>query len=349
MLYAAAPPASAVVCLASDTFDQGFDVGVADSAWAYFAAGRYAADDGIATTSAGGLRVIAGGIHRRTGEPAFTRTIGAERSASPHVAELTALPVRPEQANGGLPAMLDRFKWLVYGSAVAGSGVPGYDAMEGHELRYTAVAGGRTYGTATHPFGGLVADPDDDLRLASVTLTAIDLESWLVFSFMLTNARIYASYERLPNGRTPGHRYAAFSSAVPVAGRTPDQLHHLALAYDRSAGTMRWLVDRREVRRVERIGRRPDRATLLLDHGGVDQEVRPRQLNFGFGMLSLLDAARRGGDGLVRLSDTPLFYFNPHAGEPLPQTFGDDWGSPQSRLWGQGAELRVRRVAISRK
>ncbi|MEU8088836.1 DUF6081 family protein [Micromonospora sp. NPDC049101] len=314
-----------------DDFRNGFDSTGPGSRWFHTTAGPHVADDGVVTTSADGLQVVSGGRHPGTAEPAFTRT------------------VPPEPADGaGLPGVLDHVKWLVYAQHQASTGLPGFDATPGRVLSCSATFGGRTYGTGGHPFGAEVADPDDDLRLATAAINAFDAETYVVFDFFLTNKRVYAFYERLPFARDTLGDYAAFSYGVPVADRTPDDEHRVEIGYDRLAGTAHWLLDGREVFRVDRIGHHlPGRRHLVLDHGGTETTAQPRQLNFGMGLLSLLDGTAPGHSphGLARLSGVPGFYLDPISGGP--QKFADEHSHAESRLFGQGAELRVRRFTIT--
>lgn len=213
-------------------------------------------------------------------------------------------------------------------------------------MRAGAQVSGRTFGTAGHPFGTAVVDPDADLRLASVALNGIDFESWMVFDFFLTDEQLYALYERLPFGRPQLGNYAAFTFQIPLGQRRPEDWHDLRIAYDRAAGMVRWLVGGEEAFRIKRIGRRLDRQYLTTDHGGAEEDVTPRQLNFGMGLFTLLDAALPSGTALVRLSSVPGFYFDPRQGEPAEQTFVDEESRDSSRLFGQGAELRVQGFVV---
>lgn len=327
-----------------DDFRSGFSVaatpGAAGARWFYFSAGPYVGDDGVPTTSNQGLRVIPKGTNPTTGQPAFTRTLGQEST------------------NGGLPGGLDHVKWLVYANAVASAGYPGFDAVPGQELACETWLSGRTFGTDGHPFGGRVEDANDDLRLSAVAFNAIDFETFIVADFFVTNERIYALYERLPFGRPSSGgtlgEYASFTFTVPVANRAIGGEHHLKIAYDRSRGVMRWLVDDTEVMRVDRLGFLIDRQHMILDHGGSETLVQPRQLACGMGMFTLLDASRPpqrgsnpGNEGLVRLSMAQNFYFHTGRGQPIPQTFADPDSRQSSRLFGQGAELNVRRLVVS--
>ena len=315
-----------------DDFSNGFSAGGATDKWFYFAAGPFVGNDGITSTSSQGLYVKAGGTNPSTGLPAFTLTMGQEGSAeNPY----------------SFPGAFDHVKWLVYANHPASSGYPGFDAVPGQELMFDEWIGGRGYGNELNPFGAAVTDPNDDIRLATPAMNTIDLETFLVSDFFLTNKRIYALYERLPFGRTPGHNYAAFTYCIPVATRQPGQMSHLSIAYNRSAGTMRWLVDDVEVFRVSHLGYRIDRQYMVLDHGGVEEPVVCRQRDVGMGMFTLLDAGSPTQQALVELSNTPDMYFSTAVGEPTPQVFVDSLSLHNSRLWGEGADMRVKKVTVS--
>src|SRR5262249_47038135 len=279
----AAASADPSLRLMGDDFQQGFSIGSPTATWFYFSAGPFVGDDGIATTSARGLRVVAGGTHPQTGEPAFRRTLGQEAE------------------NGGLPGSLHHVKWLVYLNHQSTRGYPGFDVTPGQTLTCEAWLSGRTFGTAAHSFGAAVSDPNDDVRLVCCALNTFDFETGLVCNFFLTNARIYALYERLPFARDTLGNYAAFTCLIPVAERVPDAVHHLKVAYEQAAGTVRWYVDGREVYRVDKLGCVGERQYLTLDHGGVEVEVSPTQLAAEMGLFTLLDGCR-ADRGLVRLS-----------------------------------------------
>lgn len=326
-----------------DDFKDGFAVSVApgeDIKWLFFAfpqanGGFFVGDDGVATTSQTGpdkgLTVQSSGTNAATGLPAFVKTVGQEGAAD----------------NPGIPGGLDHVKWLVYMNTFASSGQPGFDAVPGQELVYEARIGGQSFGTDAQPFGNAVDNPDDDLRLGAVAMNAIDLETFMVFDFFLTNETIYAFYERLPFGRPFLGNYAAFSYQIPVASREPGDIHRLRIAYDRSAGVVRWLIGGQEVFRVDNVGQRIDPEFLTIDHGGVEpaEPLELRQLWGGMGMFTLLDAYLPSSTAFVRLSTEPDFYFDPLTGDPL--SFLDEASLPENRLFGQGAEIRVERYIVS--
>ena len=318
-----------------DTFKTGFSVGAPGSPakWFYFAAAGFVGDDGIATTSPSGLSVRSSATFE--GHPAFAKTVAQEQSS-------------------GLPGGFDHVKWLVYMNHFASTGVPGFDAVSGQQVVCQSTIGGRSFGNAQHPFGSAVTNPDNDPRLAAMAMNVIDLDTFMVFDMFFTNQGIYALYEHLPFARAsfggPYNEYAAFTYVIPIASRTPGDTHDLAVAYDKQAGVVRWLVDGKEKFRVDRIGFRIDRKFMLLDHGGDDTDFSPNQLDCGMGMFTLLDGHAPQGDvtgkGLVRLSTVPGFYFNPAVGAPTGEAFVDPDSQTSSRLWGEGAELSVRVATV---
>jgi hypothetical protein len=328
---AAPRPTGDRIRLWDDDFRHGFDTEGPDARWNYIAAGPYVADDGIVHTSRRGLDVVSSGTNPTTGEPAFVRTLAQE-----------------DDNGSGLPGVLDHIKWFAIPNHTASTGFPGFDAEPGRVVSCETWMSARTYGTDDHPFGSAVADPDSDLRLASAIVNAGDPETSIIFDFFVTNEQIYAFYERLPDQRAQLGNYAAFSYAIPVVERTPGERNHLTISYDRSAGVVRWLVDGEEVFRVDQLGYRLDsREHLVIDHGGTEQPVEPRQLRCGMGLLSLLDGELPGQSALVRLSSAPSFYFDPTVGEPEPQTFLDEESLDSNRLFGQGAGLSMSRYVVT--
>ncbi|WP_405619773.1 DUF6081 family protein [Streptomyces sp. NBC_01511] len=312
-----------------DDFAGGFRTEGKDARWFHVAGGPYRADDGIVTTERGELSVRARGSHPVTGEPMFTQTIPAEN------------PV-------GMPGSGDHAKFIAYTSHVATSGHPGFDAHDGYELLFETRLSGRTFGTAGHPFGDAVLDAEDDLRLASAMMLTTDPQTSVSFDFVVTNKRIYAWYGRPTFLRGELGDYASFAHTVPLADREPGDSHDLSIGYDRAAGVVRWLLDGREVFRVDRIGFRLDRDTATLDEGGEETLVRPRQLNPGLGLLTLLDASWPTDKGLVRLSaPRHTTYYRPSVGAPRAQTFADEESTDGGRLFGQGASVRLGSYRVS--
>jgi len=314
-----------------DNFTNGYTVDTPGAKWNHFRYGAFVADDaqvfpaGDSTHS--WLEIDAKGTGQG-GSPAFTKTVAPD-------------PI------SGLPGALDHVKWLVYMNHTSSRGYAGFDAQLNYELSCTMVTGGQTYGVSKHPFGSNVPSATEDPRLASFAMNTIDLESNMVFDFMFTNGRIYAIYERLPFGRGTMGNYAAFTYAIPVKAYKPWLYYETTIAYDRTAGVVKWLIDGVEVFRVSRVGYRlASRQYMLLDHGGTEQAVSMKQLNCGMGMFTMLDGAALSGPGLVRLTNTPNFYFQPQVGTSQPLWFADETSQQSSRLWGQGAAFDVEEIAV---
>jgi len=305
-----------------DDFSQGFT----QDKWFNFEAGFYVGDDGIVTTSNKGLKVVSSGTNPTTGEPAFTKTLAQE------------------DVNGGLPGAIDHVKWLAYMNHTSSKGVPGFDAVSGKVLSFETWMSGRTFGTQNHPFGDAIEDPND-IRLASFAFNTMDMESFMVFDFFITNNQIYAFYERLPLGRDTLGNYAAFSYKIPVMKRNPEDVHRLKISYDPDKGTISWFVNNSKVFQVDKIGYHIDRKYMILDHGGEEELVKPTQLVAGLGLFTLMDAYENG-KGLVKLSTEEDFYFDPLQDESTPLEFVDNKSLETNRIFGQGAQLEVKKVNV---
>jgi Family of unknown function (DUF6081) len=317
------PPADGV--LFTDDFSSGFPRSGTGENWELQPVGDMPNGDASTTTSDEGLRAASTGMNPMTGLPAFATTT-------------------PQQSEGG-EGTRDHVKWTAMPRHVSSHGFPGYDLPAGGALTLEATLSVAVHGTDRHPFGPAVSDIHADPRLGCGSLLAADVETFSIFGFLVTNTRVYANYERL---RIPGTDYAAYTYAVPVADRMPGRVDDLAVTVDAGRGTVTWAVNGAEAFTVERVGHRSvDRSLMLLDHGGTEQDVMPRQIVPGLGMFSLLDGAFGDeGNGLVRIDSTPGHYWDPRKGRPVEQSFVDEEGRQGSRLFGQGVELEVRQIRL---
>jgi hypothetical protein len=199
-------------------------------------------------------------------------------------------------------------------------------------IRVDFRAGARTFGMDEHPFGEEVEDPLTDLRLGAGTLNVLDFESGLIFDFWITQGAIYPIYERLRfPGLHPDHQ--AFTSIRHPIARRGETEHDLAIVVDAADGAARWEVDGRVVAEVAQLGPPSPDWRTVLNHGGTPAPATPARVQVGLGLMTLLDAALNRPDrGLVDLESgyVPVGTFH---------------GGPH--LWGQGAELTVRRVAVT--
>jgi hypothetical protein len=327
-----------------DNFQNGFSATGATDKWGYFGFGpaftgndgiEYVHDDGVTHCDGEGLRVESKGTNPSTGKPAFTSTVVQES----------------DPRSLGLPGGVDHVKWLVYANHLSSHGFPGFDLNAQGQVGCEAWVGGQTYGTSGHPFGSAVTNASDDLRLAAFAMNSIDVETFMVLDFFMTNEGIYAFYERLPFARGPVlGNYAAFSYAKRVANNEPGKLNHLTISYDRPSNTAHWSVNGKVVQTVSHLGLPIDRSLMILDHGGTPTEVTLNQLNCGMGTFTLLDAGKPGGTpGLAKISSADGFYYLPTVGQPTPQSFVDSASLDGSRLFGQGAELLVKQYNVITK
>ncbi|KOU63457.1 hypothetical protein ADK57_21555 [Streptomyces sp. MMG1533] len=232
--------------------------------------------DGVVRGGPDGLVVVPSATHPRTGRPAFT-----EPKPGP---------------NGGAPHHL---RWGAFTTGGTAGARGGFAAVPGELLSVTAEMGLRGFGLGSHPYDD-VAEPTADTGLGTGGLISVDLETGIIFDFFLTHSRLYAVYERL--ALQPDAAFASFTYVVPVADRTPDQLHRLEVCYDAAAATAHWKADGETVLSVDRIGFRAlDARWLRRDNGGREEPVQPRGLSFGLGLF----LERYFGQG-VRLSVSRL-------------------------------------------
>jgi Family of unknown function (DUF6081) len=246
---------------------------------------------------------LAGNTNPTTGEPAFTLAAGGE---------------------------LNHLKWMADTQRVSANAYPGFDAVPGEMLSCTMWGSGQTFGTAAHPFGAAVTDPQSDLRLASFAMNVIDYETGMVFDTWQTNTRIYPYYERVDTSGAA--TYQRFSSIFPGVPRSADGEDKLSLTYDRSARVVRWIINDHEAARIDSIGFPSADATMLIDRGGTPQSADSRQLNCGMALFTLIDGGQpSSGTGLVSLGGSYEF----------PTSFVEG-----PTLFGQGAEMQVRRFEV---
>ncbi|TQM85050.1 hypothetical protein FHX81_7519 [Saccharothrix saharensis] len=240
-----------------DDFSAGFRHEGPDARWRVRPSGALPAGDGVVRTSSDGVVVEPPGVDPVTGEPAFARP--ATDGPTEHI------------------------RWAAFAASTSAAGWSGFDVAPGSRFGATMAMSAQFFGLDKHDLGAGV-DPDSDLRLGMAGMICVDLESGLVFDFVLTRRRVYALYERLPR---PGLTHAAFSYAVPVAVREPDRFHDFEVRLDADRAVVRWRLDGADVLAVDRIGLRClDPEYLKKDEEGPESEVLPRQLALGFGLFT---------------------------------------------------------------
>lgn len=287
--------------------------------------------------------------------------IKVKHHGSPHCTKaLQILPLNGSSFTFGVPplgtdgptigGLFDHVKFLAYS---VNTTAPEFEG----ELCSRWVGSGAQLNVDLQPFGNAVKNPDEDCRLACFNFVSIDTDLLLTFDWICTNDIIYALAERLP---LLGTDYAAYTYLIPVYKRKPGvnplkDVHQFETCYNRSKGTMTWILDGHPVFAINQFGVRltkknafvfdkngkkvglknPSRLKIL-DHGGADQLVTPINLQSGISFFTLLDAYRpnniKGKDnaktqGLVRLESSEfrfpgIFYYN------NPLTFDITSGGP---------------------
>jgi hypothetical protein len=210
----------------------------------------------------------------------------------------------------------------------------------------TATISAESYGVVDHPFPSqYVTNANDDVRLGSCSLNAIDPDNMIVADFFMTNEGLYAWYERLPFVRTNTNFYRAFSQAYRVGDRSPEDFHRLGVVYDKKCRSISWTLDDEVVFQVKMIGylsHKPGVVTMV-DLGGDETLVTPTRFQFGFGCFTLLDMNdywNPSNQGLVQIGDNnAVEYYN-------PTNFWDTNSYGEDRLWGQGAHIRIDRFVV---
>lgn len=249
------------------------------------------------------------------------------------------------------PDVFDHLKYLVYQSEP-------YIAPDNNlELCYESVMNGQQTFPETIPFPYSltgVNNARNDPRLCCSALAAVDLVSLVVADIIFTNEGIFAIYERLPFNRPPwnpqGHEYQAFTHIIPLAKRTTGDYTKVMIAYNKTQGYIRWLINGQEKFRVNKLGYPIERQYRVLDHGGTPELVRPNQFSMGFGNFSLMDMYNPNNPGglnnagLVDLTSGIYPTVNPlvttQKGDPIPATYIEAY-TPTNTIFGQGCVLNM--------
>ena len=186
----------------------------------------------------------------------------------------------------------DNVKALIYSTAEFSPGHRGLLTVEA-EMRVT------TFGTESNPF----AADAGDVRLGCGALNTIDVKSFLVFDFFVSNSRIVPLYERLPFAQSKDNPYPAFTELIPITiPETAGQWHRYAITYDRVNDRAEWLVDGEVVAVRTSVGAPPGEKAPIVKIDG---------LKIGGGLFTMFgdlnNDRARGGDGLKTPGLDPLY------------------------------------------
>lgn len=254
------------------------------------------------------------------------------------------------------PYWADHYKYFIY------SDTPAYINEQGvTTFEFTARSNTNSKGCRKFPFPSEVVNSLDDVRLASGGFRVFEPQSGMNFAFHLTNNLVYAVYER--NITIAG--ISGFSYFIPVRPRTPKLLHRMKLIVDSHKKSVTWVLDGREVLKVDRVGGKLKGRHInrVNDMGGAEIITFPRVLYFGFGSFTFLDyypACRPTSEcpqncdfpcqreALVRTSANPaLPQYNPIYGPPTLAHYYDNFSKDSNRLWGQGSETWIRGLTVT--
>lgn len=253
-----------------DVFTSDFNL---NSNWAFFQAGDFVGNDGLASVGKHGLSVVSPGTF--DSHPAYTLEAGSD---------------------------LDHVKWLVTANRTASSGYPGFDA--GSSVACSARLRGEVYGVPDgDPRPAFVASVNGDFESSFMFDFALTNDAVYALYERLPFARTpgnhYASFTYLVRvaERSPDDwhdvRVAYSREARTVTWYLGEQTvlrvdkigHYLPAEHD---------------------------GALFIDRGGEQEEVPElRQLTCGIGAFSLMDGSVDGGPGLVRLVDSEGYYVRP--------------------------------------
>lgn len=220
---------------------------------------------------------------------------------------------------------------------------------------------------------------NEDIRLCSGAINALDPVTWIVCDMFLSNEKVYCFVERLPFGKTVQNDYAAYSNCVEAVCRAGDPYNDfIKIAMGFKKNSVNFYVNDKLVFTVPRYGVRQLDSYRLLDHQGVAKIVEVNDIYLGFGLFSLLDMQlpnnyarqlvvddfgdNQAASGLVQLDNTATY------GETLPsQLTGDNrpivdanvtWAvqlndfpndNHDIKLFGQGAALRMKYFKVEKK
>lgn len=143
-----------------------------------------------------------------------------------------------------------------------------------------------------------VTDPNSDLRIASAGIFMATGFAVGMFSIFVTNNVVYAGYERL----------SVFSHFIPIEVRPSsaapiDEYSVYAMAYNKKAGYVRWLINGVEKYRVYNVGVPLDRSLRLVDKTNANDVISFDDLSIGISTYAPLDFINPvKGTGLLQLS-----------------------------------------------
>lgn len=181
--------------------------------------------------------------------------------------------------------------------------------------------------TAGNPFGV----PADDYRLSCGAVLSTDPTTHTGCHFLLTSTRAFVAYERDLFKGGEGGAGASFCYVIPVAEFAGGTEHTYRISYSREMNTASWSLDGKQVFTTRELGKRlgeeHEQFLVYADpSGSIAPYIPPEHRICGAGLLTLLDAGKARGEGLVDLL--------------LPET------PKNMKIFGQGGKLVIPEIHI---
>ncbi|MDH7594280.1 MAG: DUF6081 family protein [Methanomicrobiales archaeon] len=182
-------------------------------------------------------------------------------------------------------------------------------------------------GTAANPFDVSL----EDYRLSCGAALSTDLTTHIGCHFLFTSTKAFVAYERNLLTGVEGGGGASFCYVIPVAEFGSGTEHTYRISYSREMNTASWSLDGKQVFATGDLGKRlGDEYDQFLAYSdpstGTSTCTPPDHRICGAGLLTLLDAGKPKGEGLVDLD--------------LPET-------PKGmKIFGQGGKLVISEIQI---
>jgi hypothetical protein len=267
--------------------------------------------------------------------------------------EGTVIGVMPATLDNTANSAFEHVKWLAFRNKSYTVPTSGYIISE-------VTMSSKQLGIECNPFPvEYVPNPQSDPRLISGSIANINLQYLITLDTFFSNEVIYALYEILPFNKPSyggsGPDYASFSSLIPIGTIKDYNNGMVTIGTAVGANCASWLVNGEVRYTTPQLGFYPEPQYVVRNLGGPPVARTISNINFGFGVFTLLDACLPGPSccrpGLIPLENTT--YYNPCAisltpgqdNEKVPQTFFLP-NKSEYRLWGQGAIMSLKNQLI---
>ena len=258
------------------------------------------------------------------------------------------------------PEFLDHMKYIMVSN-------DHYDIPGIGQLSVEYKAKVHVKGIEEQPFPPEMLAESNDVRLGNACLSTVSLETGFIIGFLVTNDRIYAHYQRLTVAQEYVNQYAAFCMVIPLAERCKDDCNSLRVVFDGRIKQVSFLVDGVRKYWIDHLGFIQDRRLVVLDQGGEEELMWPKNIQLLFGSATLLDyypvatnpACRNPYEAdavcgfspvhiaLVRTGDDALSLYDPYSYGTQPANYYDPMGEKECKhIWGQGCNIDIKSIKV---